>query len=91
MKTKLIIYTLAALTLINGTQAQSGPGSALPVTPDNFIRAETDRYFGKIAENGIFGKFHHNRDFGPVDKQPVVRPNRDRLFSPAFLILMRGP
>jgi hypothetical protein len=39
---------LTALTLINGAQAQSRAGNAIPVTPENFIRAETDRYFGKI-------------------------------------------
>jgi hypothetical protein len=85
MKTKLIIYALAALTVINGTQAQSRAGNAVTVTADNFIRAETDRYFGKI------GKFHHNRDFGPVDKQPVVRPNRDTLFSTGVFDLDAGP
>lgn len=67
MKTKLIICALTALTLINGTQAQSRADNAVPVTADNFIRAETDRYFGKIGKNGIFCKFHHNRDFGPVE------------------------
>jgi hypothetical protein len=41
-----------------------GPGglNAVPVTPDNFIRAESDRYFGKIAKNGGFGRFTHNRE-----------------------------
>src|SRR5260370_42477434 len=91
MKTKLIIYALAALTVTNGTQAQSRADNAVPVTADNFIRAETDRYFGKIAKNGLFGKFHHNRDFGPVDKQPVVRPNRDTLFSTGVFDLDAGP
>ena len=81
MKAELIICALAALTVISGTQAQSPAENAVPVTPENFIRAETDRYFGKTAKNGSFGKFHHNREFGPVDKQPVVRPNRDTLFS----------
>jgi hypothetical protein len=91
MKTKLSIYALAALTLINRTQAQSPAGNTLPVTTDNFIRAETDRYFGKTAKNGSFGKFHHNREFGPVDKQPVVRPNRDTLFSTGLFDLDAGP
>jgi hypothetical protein len=52
MRTKLIICSVAALTVIIGTQAQSRAGNALPVTPDNFVRAETDRYFGKMAKNG---------------------------------------
>jgi len=91
MKTKLIIYALAALTLINGTQAQSRKGNAVPVTPENFIRAESDRYFGKIAKNGSFGKFTHNRELTPIDKQLVVRPNRDTLFSFAVFDLDAGP
>jgi hypothetical protein len=91
MKTKLIIYALATLTLINGTQAQSRAGNAVPVNPDNFIRAESDLYFGKIVKDGSFGKFTHNRELTPIDKQLVVRTNRDTLFPLRFLILMRGP
>jgi hypothetical protein len=91
MKAELIICALAALTVISGTQAQSPAENAVPVTPENFIRAETDRYFGKTAKNGSFGKFHHNREFGPADKQPVVRPNRDTLFSTGVFDLDAGP
>jgi hypothetical protein len=47
IKTELIIYALAALTVSDRTQAQSQAGNAVPVTPDNFIRAESDRYFGR--------------------------------------------
>ncbi len=91
MRTKLIIYALAALTLINGTQAQSQAGNAVPVTRDSFIRAESDRYFGKIAKNGSFGKFTHNRELTPIDKQLVVRPQRDTLFSLGVFDLDAGP
>src|ERR1700752_1884086 len=91
MKTKLIIYALAALTVINGTQAQSRAGNALPVTPDNFIRAESDRYFGTTVKNGGFGKFNHIRELTPLDKQLVVRTNRDTLFSVAVFDLDAGP
>ena len=48
MKAELIICALAALTVISGTQAQSPAENAVPVTPENFIRAETDRYFGRL-------------------------------------------
>ena len=41
MKAKLFIHAVAALNVINGTQAQSRAGNAIPVTPDDFIRAET--------------------------------------------------
>jgi hypothetical protein len=91
MKTKLIIYALATLTLINGTQAQSRAGNAVSVNPDNFIRAESDHYFGKIVKDGSFGKFTHNRELTPIDKQLVVRTNRDTLFSFAVFDLDAGP
>ncbi len=62
------------------------------MTTDNFIRAETDHYFGKMVKNGSFGKFTHNREFGPIDKQnAIVRPNRDTLFSLGFFDLDAGP
>jgi len=51
------------------------------VSPDNFIRAESDLYFGNIAGGGGFGTFLHFRDLGPVDNQLVVRQNRDTLYS----------
>ena len=51
------------------------------VSPDNFIRAESDVYFGNIVKAGGFGTFHHFRDLGPIDAQLVVRQNRDTLYS----------
>ena len=92
MKTKLSIYALAALTLINETQAQSRADNAVPVNPDNFIRAETDHYFSTMVKNGSFGKFTHNRAFGPIEKQnAIVRPQRDTLFSLGVFDLDAGP
>jgi hypothetical protein len=92
MKTKLSIYALAALTLINETQAQSRADNAVPVNPDNFIRAETDHYFTTMVKNGGFGKFTHNRAFGPIEKQnAIVRPQRDTLFSLGVFDLDAGP
>ena len=64
--------------------------AALPVTPDNFIRAETDRYFGNIAAYA-FGKLRHYRDFVPLDKVTVVRVNRDTLYSVGVFDLAAGP
>jgi hypothetical protein len=62
------------------------------VTADNFNRAETDLYFASAAkEAGGVGKFHHRRDVMPVDKQTVVRANRDTLYSSAVFDLDAGP
>src|SRR5262245_47923146 len=51
------------------------------VTADNFKRAETDTYFAKFAKEGGFGKVNHERELAPIDKQTVIRMNRDTLYS----------
>ncbi len=61
------------------------------VSPDNFIRAETDLYFGNIVGDGALGEFTHFRDFGPLDNQLVVRQNRDTLYSAGVFDLDAGP
>lgn len=62
-----------------------------PVTVDNFIRAETDLYFGVAVGMGGFGRFEHNRAPMPIDKQTVIRSNRDTLYSMAVFDLDAGP
>ena len=92
MKAKLIIGTLVmALGAINGSQAQSPAGSPIPVTADNFVRAESDRYFGVVEKEGGFGKLNHRRALMPIDKQTVVRTNLDTLYSTALFDLDAGP
>lgn len=66
------------------------PGS-VPVTADNFIRAESDLYFGEVVKKGGLGKFEHNREALPIDKQTVIRTNRDTLYSGAVFDLDAGP
>jgi Protein of unknown function (DUF1254) len=61
------------------------------VTPDNFIRAETDLCFSHIVADDGFGKFMHNRELTPMDKQRVVRQNRDTLYSGAVFDLDAAP
>ncbi|MFY0478026.1 DUF1254 domain-containing protein [Achromobacter marplatensis] len=66
--------------------------STVPVTVDNFIRAESDTYFGAVAiKEGGFGKFEHHRDLSPVDAQTIIRQNRDTLYSAAVFDLDAGP
>jgi hypothetical protein len=64
---------------------------ALPVTVDNFIRAESDLYFGNIIKDGGFGKFTHRREPAAIDNQTVIRLNRDTLYSAAVFDLDAGP
>ena len=92
MKARLIVGTLVvALGAINGSQAQTPAGSPIPVTADNFVRAESDRYFGVVEKQGGFGKLNHRRALMPIDKQTVVRTNLDTLYSTALFDLDAGP
>jgi uncharacterized membrane protein len=52
------------------------------VTPETFIRAETDKMFQAMIINaGGTNKFYHFRNLTPLDKQTVIRMNRDVLYS----------
>jgi len=61
------------------------------VSPDNFARAESDLYFGRIATDSGFGRFLHFRELTPIDHQVVIRQNRDTLYSAAVFDLDAGP
>jgi hypothetical protein len=58
---------------------------------DNFVRAETDRYFNNSVSGGGFGGWHHVRELLPIDHQPVIRGNRDTLYSTRVFDLEAGP
>jgi hypothetical protein len=94
MKTKLIVYSFGiTLLAVNFAHSQSSlpGGSPVPVTVDNYNRAESDASFASIVKEGGFGKFWHLREPAPLDKQAVVRPNRDTLYSNAVFDLDAGP
>jgi len=61
-----------------------------PLPADNFIRAESDLYFGGVVKDGGFGKFFHRREPTAMDKQTVIRMNRDTLYSAALFDLDAG-
>ncbi|MBA4012183.1 MAG: carboxylesterase [Phenylobacterium sp.] len=66
--------------------------SPILVTPDNFVRAESDLYFANIIKNeNAFARFMHNRAPAPIDHQNVIRLNRDTLYSAIVLDLDAGP
>lgn len=66
----------------------ASPGYAAEmVTVENFVRAETDMTFGRYAKQGAFGKIFHIRAPTPIDRQDVVRMNRDTLYSAGILDL----
>lgn len=63
----------------------------VPVTVANFIRAETDRYFGEVVKQVGLCKFLHYRSPPPIDNQMIIRMNRDTLYSGAVFDLDAGP
>lgn len=81
----------AAIVLLASDAAISQDSQTTPVTVENFIRAESDLYFGASVKKGGLGKFEHNREMLPIDKQTVIRTNRDTLYSSAIFDLDAGP
>jgi hypothetical protein len=62
------------------------------VTAGNFPRAESDLYFDEsVKMAGGVGKFYHFREPMPIDKQTVIRANRDTLYSAGVFDLDAGP
>ncbi|MCJ1887050.1 DUF1214 domain-containing protein [Pseudomonas sp. LA21] len=71
--------------------AATTPSTAIPVNVDNFVRAESDRYFAAMAQRDGLGKLRHNRELASIDKQTVIRLNRDTLYSVGVFDLDAGP
>lgn len=76
-----LLWSCCGYVVIAALSAAVGEG-AEPVNVDNVIRAETDTYFQKkVDEAGGIGRLNHNRTPPPVENQPIIRMNRDTLYS----------
>ena len=92
MSFKSSAWVLLGTLCANGALAQSPAASTVPVTVDNFARAESDLYFrGLLKDSGGIGKFLHRREPARIDNQTVIRLNRDTLYSSAVFDLDAGP
>ncbi|KON31964.1 MAG: carboxylesterase [miscellaneous Crenarchaeota group-6 archaeon AD8-1] len=61
------------------------------VNVDNFVRAETNKYFDRtIKQAGGLNTWIHLRQPTPIDKQTVIRMNRDTLYSSAIVDISKG-
>ncbi|WP_234838466.1 DUF1254 domain-containing protein [Sinorhizobium medicae] len=87
-KKRIYFSSIAAMALLVALPAAADP---VPVNSDNFIRAESDLYFSAVAAIGRFGKFGHDREMTALDKQAIIRLNRDTLYSSAVFDLDAGP
>lgn len=64
-----------------GNQLKMSDEKTIPVTWENFVRAETHKMLKNYSAIGGFGKFFHIRAVTPIDKQDVIRMNRDTRYS----------
>jgi hypothetical protein len=76
------------LVRVRGTLTQM---TQRTVNADNFARAETHRMFSDLQRDaGGVNRFLHNREPAPVEKQTVIRMNRDTLYSIAIVDISAG-
>jgi len=84
----MMLAAVALSCIVTSAIAQN----AVPVTVDNFARAESDLYFaGVLKDSGAIGRFNHRREPARIDNQTVIRLNRDTLYSSAVFDLDAGP
>ncbi|MFS6827261.1 DUF1254 domain-containing protein [Cyanobium sp. ATX-6F1] len=97
-----VVMALCATTIVQPVAAQTPvvkqsitqqrlPEAGVKVTPKTYIRAETDRQFAEIVKMaGGVNRFYHFRTPTPLDKQNVVRMNRDTLYSMGVVDTSKG-
>lgn len=74
-------YVLSVAVAVSLSLTSASAFAAVAVTVDNFVRAETDLTMKRYVAQGGFGKIAHIRTPVPIDKQDVIRMNRDTLYS----------
>ncbi|MEJ8856260.1 DUF1254 domain-containing protein [Variovorax robiniae] len=76
----------------SNAQSATAATSAVPVTVDNFVRAESDTYVAALTkQGGGLGKLLHRREPASIDHQTVIRLNRDTFYSSGTFDLDAGP
>ncbi|MBV1897183.1 MAG: DUF1214 domain-containing protein [Rhodobacteraceae bacterium] len=66
-------------------------GDTVKVNTDNFVRADTSGQFDRMLKmTGGINKIANFREPTPLDKQSVIRMNRDTLYSFAIVDISKG-
>jgi hypothetical protein len=85
------VVAACALAILLGVTGARPASAQQTVTPETFIRTETDRMFRDISLlAGGVNRFHHIRRPTPLDEQVVIRMNRDTLYSGAVIDVTAG-
>jgi hypothetical protein len=82
---------MSPLTTVDRRGSDNAVAHTLPVTPDNFVRAETDMQFMTVVKRGGFGRLVHEREFPLAGRQPVAWADADVLRSRGVFDLELGP
>jgi hypothetical protein len=82
--------TVAFILFASLAMASDALAQTVPVTVDNFIRAESDVYMGNLLKEAPLGELHHRREPASIDNQIVIRLNRDTLYSSGLVDLDAG-
>jgi hypothetical protein len=86
-----LVALLAATLLMATAPPVLAAEEPVTVNVDNYARAETDMQIGRMLKMaGGVNKLIHNREPTPLDKQLVIRMNRDTLYSFAIVDISRG-
>jgi hypothetical protein len=88
---QLIALLAAATAAVAGHAGAATPSVRVPVTPDNFARAESDLNFSVVVKDGGLGKFIHQRNPAALNRQTAAHAARDLLTSSAIFDLDAGP
>ena len=75
------IVALPVLIFLAPLAHAQSPADTVPVTVQNFTRAESDNYLAVNVKKAGLGRLAHNRELAAIDNQTVIRLNRDTLYS----------
>ena len=62
----------------------------IPVNVQNFNRAESDLMFSRLGTGRTLGEWNHTYELKPLDDQPIIRQNRDTLYSSSIVDVREG-
>jgi hypothetical protein len=85
------IVALPVLICLAPLAHAQSPADTVPVTVQNFTRAESDNYLAVNVKKAGLGRLAHNREPAAVDDQTVIRLNRDTLYSFGVFDLAAAP
>jgi hypothetical protein len=83
-------FLICLACLVPPARAQS-PADTVPVTVQNFTRAESDNYLATNVKKSGLGRLAHNREPASIEDQTVIWLNRDTLYSFGVFDLAAAP